>query len=136
MQEQIRRPLPVGRLIVMDGKKPRHGPGDSVLTAIHAPSQYYLGSALVDLKTNEIPAAHQMMESLDLQARITAADALHTQAETVRMIVLEKGGDYLLTVKDNQPTLHATITTLIPAPEAGFSPSEAHQPKGPVSGVE
>jgi predicted transposase YbfD/YdcC len=65
-----------------------------VLTVIHAPSQYYLGSALVDQKTNEIPVARQMMEPLDLQGRIVAADALHTQAETARMIVIEKGGDY------------------------------------------
>ena len=136
IQEQIRGPLPEGGLIVLDGKEPRHGPGDSVLTAIHAPSQYYLGSALVDQKTNEIPVARQLMKPLDLQGRIVAADALHTQAETARLIVLEKGGDYLLTVKDNQLKLNETITTLIPAPEAGFPPSEAHRPNGPVGGVE
>lgn len=136
IQEQVRGPLPEGGLIVMDGKEPKHGPGDSVLTFIHAPSQYYLGSALVDQKTNEIPVARQMMESLDLQGRIVAADALHTQTETARMIVLQKGGDYLLTVKDNQPKLNEAITTLIPAPEAGFSPSEAHRPISPVGGVE
>jgi hypothetical protein len=52
------------------------------------------------------------------------------------MIVLEKGGDYLLTVKNNQPTLNRTITTLIPAPEAGFSPSEANRPIRSDGGVE
>ena len=52
------------------------------------------------------------------------------------MIVMEKGGDYLLTVKGNQSTLNQTITTLIPAPEAGFSPSGAQRPKGPDRGME
>jgi hypothetical protein len=136
IQEQIRGPLPKGGLIVLDGKEPKHGPGDSVLTIIHAPSQYYLGSALVDQKTNEIPVARRMLESLDLQGRIIAADALHTQTQTARMIVMEKGGDYLLTVKDNQPTLRQNIDNLIPAPEAGFSPTKAHPPSGPNGGVE
>ena len=30
------------------------GPGDAILTAVTVPSQFYLGSALVDTKTNEI----------------------------------------------------------------------------------
>jgi len=96
----------------------------------------HLRPELAAVEAGEIPVARQMMEPLDLQGRIVAADALHTQAETVRMIVLEKGGDYLLTVKDNQPTLRQNIDHLIPAPEAGFSPSPAHRPNGPVGGVE
>jgi hypothetical protein len=105
------------------------------LTIIHAPSQYCLGCALVDQKTNEIPVACQMLKPLDLQGRIVAADALHTQAQTARMIVMEKGGDYLLTVNDNQPTLRQNIDHLILALEAGFSHSETHPPRGPDGGV-
>ena len=136
IQEQIRGPVPAGGLIVLDGKEPKHGPGEAVLTVIHAPSQYYLGSGLVDQKTNEIPVARVLMKPLDLRGRIVVADALHTQTETARMIVMEKGGDYILTVKDNQPTLRATIEKLIPAPEAGFSPSPAHPSNGPDGRVE
>ncbi len=136
IQEQIRGPLPAGGLIVLDGKEPQHGPGDAVLTVIHAPSQYYLGSALVDQKTNEIPVARQLLQPLDLQGRLIGADALHTQADTARLIVMEKGADYLLTVKDNQPTVRHNIEQLIPTPEAGFSPTEAHRPNGPDRGVE
>ena len=36
--------------------------------------------------------------------------------------VLEAGGDYLLTAKGNQPTVHENILQMVPAPEAGFSP--------------
>ena len=35
-------------LIVVDGKEPNHGPGDAILSAVTVPSQFYLGSALVD----------------------------------------------------------------------------------------
>lgn len=126
IQTQIRGAVPPEGLIVLDGKEPKQGPGEGILTVIHAPSQYYLGSGLVDQKTNEIPVARRLLKPLELQGRIVAADALHTQAETVRQIVLEKGADYLLTVKDNQPTLHQTITRLVAEPQAGFSPSTDH----------
>lgn len=136
IQEKFRGPVPSGGLIVLDGKEPKQGSGDGVLTVIHAPSQYYLGSGLVDQKTNEIPVARSLLEPLDLQGRLISADALHTQTETARQIVMEKGGDYLLTVKDNQPTLNQNIVQLIPAPEAGFSPSKAQGPHGPNGGME
>jgi hypothetical protein len=110
-------------LVVMDGKEPHHGSGASVLTAITVPSQHYLGSALVDQKTNEIPVAPQkLIPALDLAGRFVSLDALHTQDETARAVVLEAGGHYLLTVKDNQPTLRANIEKKVAAPQADFSP--------------
>jgi predicted transposase YbfD/YdcC len=42
---------------------------------------------------------------LDLAGKIVLADALHTQVETAQQILFEQGGDYLLTVKANQPIL-------------------------------
>ena len=54
------------------------------------------------------------MKPLDLIGRIVTANALHTQTEPAHMIVLEKGADYLLTVKDNQPALWANIDQLNP----------------------
>jgi predicted transposase YbfD/YdcC len=125
VQEQLRGPPPPNELIAMDGKEPKHGGGQSVLTAICVPSQYYLGSALVDTKTNEIPVAQKLFPDLDLKGRFVSLDALHTQTQTARDIVLEGGGDYLLTVKDNQLKLHQNIEQLLPAPKADFPPLEA-----------
>lgn len=136
IQSQIRGPKPEGGVLILDGKEPRQGSGESVLTLIHAPSQYYLGSALVDQKTNEIPVARQLLQPLKIPDTIVIGDALHTQAETARMIVMEKGADYLLTVKGNQPDLNQTILQQVPAPEAGFSPSSAHRANRPQGGVE
>jgi hypothetical protein len=123
LQEQIRGPAPREDLIVLDGKEPKHGGGHSVLTAVSVPSQHYLGSAMVDIKTNEIPVARELFKKLDLDGRRVSLDALHTQDQTARELVLEHGADYLFTVKDNQPTLRANIEKLIPAPPADFSPS-------------
>src|SRR5438105_505887 len=79
VQEQLRGPAPKDELIALDGKEPNHGGGDSVLTATCVPSQYYLGSAIVDTKTNEIPVARQLFPYLDLKGRFVSLDALHTQ---------------------------------------------------------
>jgi predicted transposase YbfD/YdcC len=126
VQEQLRGPAPKDELIVLDGKEPNHGGGPSVLTANCVPSQYYLGSAMVDTKTNEIPVARQLFKDLDLKGRFVSLDALHTQTETARDLVLEAGADYLLTAKDNQPTVHKNIERLLPAPKADFPPLEIH----------
>jgi len=124
VQERLRGPAPKKELIALDGKEPNHGGGHSVLSAICVPSQYYLASAVVDTKTNEIPVAQELFPDLDLKGRFVSLDALHTQTETARAIVLEGGGDYLLTVKDNQLKLHQNIEKLLPAPKADFPPLE------------
>jgi hypothetical protein len=130
VQAQIRGPAPPDELIVLDGKQPRHGGGHAVLTAVTVPSQHYLGSALVDQKTNEIPVARELFHRLELDGRKVSLDALHTQDQTARELVLEHGTDYLLTVKANQPTLRAHIERLVSAPPADFSPSRGHGDAG------
>jgi len=45
VQAQLRGPAPKEELIALDGKQPKHGGGQSVLTAIGVPSQCFLGSA-------------------------------------------------------------------------------------------
>jgi hypothetical protein len=128
--EQSRGPAPPDELVVLDGKEPRQGGGHSILTAVPVPSQYYLGSAMVDTKTNEIPVARQLFKKLDLDGRKVSLDALHTQDQTARQLVLEHGADYLLTVKDNQPTLRQNIQRLVAAPPADFSPATDHRDAG------
>ena len=123
IQARVRGHPPPDELIVVDGKEPCHGPGDAILSAVTVPSQFYLGSALVDTKTNEIPVARELFGTLDLAGRTVALDALHTQDQTARELVLEHGAHYLLTVKYNQPTLRENIDHAVPVPPTGFSPS-------------
>jgi hypothetical protein len=130
IQAQVRGQPPPDELIAVDGKEPRHGPGDAILSAVTVPSQFYLGSALVDTKTNEIPVARELFGTLDLSGRSVALDALHTQDQTARELVMEHGAHYLLTVKNNQPTLRQNIAKAVPVPPTGFSPSEAHAHPG------
>jgi hypothetical protein len=132
IQTLVRGPAPKDELVVIDGKEPRHGSGTAVLSAVSVPSQHFLGSALVDEKTNEIPVAQkELIPALDLEGRLISLDALHTQDETARAVVLEAGGDYLLTVKNNQAALRAALETKVTAPRADFPPGAPWFDAGP-----
>ena len=93
-----------------------------MLTALTVPSQHYLGSVMVADKSNEIPAARDLFTRLDLDGRAVSLDALHTQADTARALVLEHGADYLLTVKGNQPTVRENLERLVATPPVAFPP--------------
>lgn len=56
-------------------------------------------------KTNEIPVAQKILETMDLKKSIVSFDALHTQKDTINTIV-KKGGDYVGGLKGNQGILH------------------------------
>src|ERR1041384_2463487 len=126
VQEQLRGPAPKDELVSIDGKEPAHGGGQTILTAIAVPSQYYLGSAVVETKTNENTVAPQLLEKLDLEGRFVCLDALHTQTDTARAVVLEAGAHFLFTAKDNQQTVHQNIEKLLPAPKADLPPLATH----------
>jgi len=85
-------------------------------------------------KTSEIPVARELFDRLDLAGRVVSLDALHTQDETARALVLEHGADYVLTVKDNQSSVHKNIQNLVTAPRADFPPSGADTHRGPDPG--
>lgn len=109
-----RRGLP-GDWIHLDGKTLRHTRRDSQqLKALHVVSAWAgqtgitLGQVAVEAKSNEITAMPQLLELLDLHDKIVTTDAMGCQKDIAQRIV-KGGGDYILAVKDNQPTLHAEI---------------------------
>ena len=57
---------------------------------------------------SEILAARALLECMDLSGQLVTADALHCQNETAQ-VILDRGGDYLLRLKDNRPALAATL---------------------------
>ena len=73
----------------------------------------------VDRKESEITAAPRLLETIDLWDKVVSGDAMLTQRELSRQVV-ESGGDYLWSVKDNQPRLRDDLTTRF----ADASPSE------------
>src|SRR2546429_569910 len=63
-------------------------------------------------KANEITALPALLDLLQLKGAIVTIDAMGCQRDIARQIV-DKRGDYLLAVKENQPTLHQKIKTLL-----------------------
>jgi predicted transposase YbfD/YdcC len=94
------------------------------LLAAYLPTEgWVLMQVSVAGKENEVSAAPRLLKCLDLRGKIVTGDAMHAQRELSAQIV-EAGGEYVWSIKDNQPDLRQDIETLF-QPEAtvkGFSP--------------
>jgi hypothetical protein len=99
--------------VAIDGKTLR-GSGSAKLGPLHLVSAWAtaqhltLGQVAVDEKSNEITALPALLELLDLQGALVTIDAMGCQKAIAQKIV-DRGGHYALTVKDNQPHLLADI---------------------------
>jgi predicted transposase YbfD/YdcC len=67
-----------------------------------------LGQIKTDEKSNEITAIPELLKSLELKSCLVTIDAMGCQKK-IAEIIIESDADYLLAVKDNQPTLHQAI---------------------------
>lgn len=67
-----------------------------------------MGHQSVDDKSNEITAIPKLLKMLEMKGAIVSIDAMGCQKDIAKAIV-DGGGDYVLAVKDNQPSLHAAI---------------------------
>ena len=68
-----------------------------------------LGQIKVDDKSNEITAIPQLLDLIDLTGAVVTIDAMGCQRKIAQAIV-DKGADYLLAVKGNQPELEDAVT--------------------------
>lgn len=114
------------RALAVEGKTLRGTAGPDgqplhLLAALSHQTRATLAQTPVPDKTNEITALPDLLASLPLDDVVVSADALHTQRDTARYLVCDKGADYLLVVKDNQPPLHRKLQRLLP--QSAFSPS-------------
>jgi hypothetical protein len=106
--------------IAIDGKtmrasKDSDGNATHVLSAFCAGLQSILGNEASRGKGREIPGALRLLDQLDLNGKAVTGDAMFCQKSIVTKIV-EKGGGYILPVKDNQKTLRQTIETAFDEP--------------------
>jgi predicted transposase YbfD/YdcC len=104
------------RVIAFDGKTLR-GARDTAGNLVHLlaglcqHTGVVIGQVAVGAKTNEIPMLAGLLKVLDIAGAIITADAMHCQRETAQTI-RDRGGHYILTVKNNQPTLHKRVKAL------------------------
>jgi predicted transposase YbfD/YdcC len=95
--------------VAIDGKTLRRS-GSAKLGPLHLVSAWAtaqhlsLGQVAVDEKSNEITAIPALLELLDLAGAVVTIDAMGCQKAIAEKIV-QQGGDYVLTVKENQEHL-------------------------------
>lgn len=104
-----------GQVVAIDGKTLRRSfDTASGKAAIHMVSAWAtanhisLGQIVVDEKSNEITAIPKLLEMLELSGALVTIDAMGCQREIAEQIVAS-GADYVLAVKENQPTLHKEL---------------------------
>ena len=100
-----------GQVVAIDGKTLRRSyDRASSKSAIHMVSAWAsanhisLGQVIVDEKSNEITAIPKLLEILEVSGCLVTIDAMGCQVQIARDIV-DAGADYVLAVKNNQPTL-------------------------------
>jgi predicted transposase YbfD/YdcC len=119
--------------VAIDGKSLRHsfnhkaGLGMLHVVSAWATQQHLLlGQVATDAKSNEITAIPKLLELLDLHGALVTIDAMGCQKAIAKQIV-EQGGDYLLTVKENQGNLYADIEATVEKALDGLLPAEVVQ---------
>jgi predicted transposase YbfD/YdcC len=107
-----------GRLIAIDGKTLRGsadaGNGRAALHLVSAwanANHLVLGQVAVSDKSNEITAIPELLQLIDVTGAVVTIDAMGCQKEIAAKIVAG-GGDYVLALKDNQPTLANDVSEL------------------------
>jgi hypothetical protein len=111
--------------IAVDGKTLRGSkdgdvPGAHLLSAYVPSAAAVIAQMRVDAKTNEYKAALELLGVLPLAGKVVTFDAMFTHRDVAQQ-VLDQGGDYLFTVKDNQPELKEQIRAAFDD-EAAFPP--------------
>jgi len=120
------------RVLTIDGKTLR-GSRDGLLPGHHLVAAYapaagaVLAQLRVDSKTNEHKAALELLGLLPLKGAIVTGDAAFCQRD-VAAAITEAGGDYVLTVKENQPGLKTDIGAGFGYEEAARSIAAAFSP--------
>ena len=117
-----------GEIVALDGKTIRASldavqkkKAVHIVSAWAASNRLVLGQIATLEKSNEITAIPQLLEMLELKGCIVTIDAMGTQAKIAEKII-DKGADYILSVKKNQETLYNNI-------ELYFQTFNAHLPE-------
>ena len=120
---------PERSVLALDGKTLRGSrdgtvPGHHLVAAYATVASAVVAQIRVDAKTNEHKAVLQRLGILPVSGCILTGDAIFCQRDLCQEIVTQ-GGDYVFTVKDNQPTLAIDI-------QAGLGWEEEQRRRGAI----
>lgn len=99
--------------VAVDGKTIRGSqrlglPAVHVVRAFVVNNSLVLGQLATDEKSNEITAIPELLSTLALRGALVTIDAMGAQ-HTIAQTIVDGGADYLVAIKDNQPSLHTEL---------------------------
>lgn len=104
-----------GQVIAVDGKTLRRSHDNAndkkaihMISAWASSNQVVLGQLKTEEKSNEITSIPYLLKLLDISGCIVTIDAMGTQKKIAKTII-DKGGDYLLALKENHKTLYEDV---------------------------
>jgi predicted transposase YbfD/YdcC len=113
LQENVRE------IVAIDGKTLRRsfdrGQGQGpihMISAWAAGQRLVLGQLAVGAKENEITAIPELLALLSLKGAIVTIDAIGCQKK-IAVAIRQRGADYLLALKENQPTLYRDVADFL-----------------------
>ena len=109
-------------IVAIDGKTSRRAHGVDthplhVVSAWASRQRLVLGQQATAIKSNEIIAIPLLLERLELTGALVTIDAMGCQ-RGIATAIRAKGADYLLALKDNQPSLADEVRLFFDQPEA------------------
>lgn len=111
--------LTANRLVAIDGKTlrgsyDRQGGRAAIhmVSAWAAENKLSLGQVVVAEKSNEITAIPELLQLLEISGALVTIDAMGCQRE-IADCIRDRGGDYVLAVKQNQPKLYERVEEAI-----------------------
>jgi predicted transposase YbfD/YdcC len=126
--EGLREPTPicpaVPEIVAIDGKTSRRSHDRSkdrgplhMVSAWASSQRLVLGQQACEAKSNEITAIPLLLERLAITGALVTIDAMGTQTK-IAQAILDRGGDYLLALKDNQTSLYDEVRHYLDDPAA------------------
>ncbi len=131
---------PQGKHVAIDGKAIRAAcekvyrkKVPILINALMVDTGICIGQLRVEAKTNEIKGIPDLLDWLDLRGAVVTTDAIGCQKDITK-ILLGKGADFVLPVKDNQANLHKDIKlemdTIIAQQQLEASAAKEYAEKG------
>jgi len=127
--------LLAGRHLIVDGKqlrgtteRGRRQASVQLVSVWAAEQRVCLAQTQVAAKRNELAALPQVLAQVDVAGSVVSIDAMGCQRELAAMLV-ERGADYVLALKQNQGELHAQVAAHF-APLLARPAAHTHRDKG------
>jgi predicted transposase YbfD/YdcC len=107
-----------GKTLRGSGNRRQSQPALHLVSAWATKNRLMLAQVKTQEKSNEITAIPELLEMLDIKGSIITIDAMGCQTAIAKEII-RKEADYVLSLKENQPTLYQDVHTIFLRAEEG-----------------